>query len=127
MNLTNKQIYFYTEKIEKAFDNETKYFPVKINFIIQKNKQILQKEKELIDQSRFEIIKKFGFLEKETKGQYQIPIENIEETNKELDELLAISQNLDIYTINIEDIEDLEFTPQQMDAILFMIEEEDDD
>lgn len=128
MELTNKQIYEYAEKIENAFLNEKKYFPVKINFIIQKNKQILQQEKELIEKTRFEIIKKFGYLTKDESGNgYHIPQEKIEETNKELNDLLEFIQDLDIHTFNIEDIENVEFTPQQMDAILFMIDGDEDD
>ena len=42
INLTNNDIYNYSNNIEAAFCEDTRYFPARINFYIQKNAHILK-------------------------------------------------------------------------------------
>ena len=53
----------------------------------------------------------------------QIATENIENANKELKDLLSIESEMKIYTFAIEELDGIKFTPTQMEAILFMIQE----
>ena len=55
---------------------------------------------------------------------FTIPQEAIEIANKELVDLLGIQQEMKIYTFEIDKIEDIKFTSAQMQAIMFMINEE---
>lgn len=123
MILTNNEIYIYAQKLTMAFNDEQQKLPVKINFYLQKNKSILNNMASEIEKERVEIAKTYGELDDEN-WQYVIPPEKIEEVNKELNDLLSLTQEVQIYTIKIEDLsDDLTLTTAQMEAIMFMIEE----
>ena len=48
----------------------------------------------------------------------------MDEVNKELVDLLTLEQEVQIYTINIDNLsDDLALTTAQMEAIMFMIEQ----
>ena len=91
---------------------------------MEKNrKNILDKMNE-IEESRIKTIREFG---EEKDGQIQIPNEKVEEVNKEIAELFDIEQEMNIFMISFEDIENLEFTSAEMSALLFMIEDPEDE
>ena len=122
MILTNNEIYIYAQKLTMAFNDEQQKLPVKINFYLQKNKSILKNMASEIEKERVEIAKTYGELDNEN-WQYIIPPEKVEEVNKELNDLLSLTQEVQIYTIKIEDLsDDLTLTTAQMEAIMFMIE-----
>lgn len=122
MTLTNNEIYIYAQKLTMAFNDEQQKLPVKINFYLQKNKSILKNMASEIEKERVEIAKTYGELDNEN-WQYIIPPEKIEEVNKELNDLLSLTQEVQIYTIKIEDLsDDFTLTTAQMEAIMFMIE-----
>lgn len=122
--LTNREIFTIGNAFEGAFQNDERYLPAKINFKIEKNrKNILDKMNE-IEESRIKTIRKFG---EEKDGQIQIPNEKVEKVNKEIAELFDIEQEMNIFMISFEDIENLEFTSAEMSALLFMIEDPEDE
>lgn len=122
MILTNDKIYNYAKNLMEAFNDKNQRFPVKINFYLQKNKQILTELAMAIDSERIDIAKNYGTYNEETQ-QYIIPSEKIEEVNKELMDLLSLEQEVQIYTINIDSLsDDLSLTTAQMEALIFMIE-----
>jgi hypothetical protein len=45
------------------------------------------------------------------------------QVQKELNDLFSIEQELDIKTFHIDDLGSVEFTPAQMQTIMFMIED----
>lgn len=120
-NYLNKEIYEIGNKFLTFFENNEKYFPARIAFIIQKNKKILIPLLEEIENSRNNILKEYGNILED--GQVQIPEDKIKIVNQELEDLLNIKQNIEIITLPFEDIEKLEFTMEQMEALLFMIED----
>ena len=122
MKLNNYIIYQYAQTLNGIFDKEDLYIPAKANFYIQKNIKTILSAAEEIDKTRFEIFKHYGQLN-DTQDQYIVPNEKIEEANKELNDLFTIEQNLEIKTLKLEDLGNIELTPQQMQAIMFMIEE----
>jgi hypothetical protein len=96
---------------------------VKINFYLQKNKTTLINLAMEIDKERMDIAQVHGTMNEEQQ-QYIIPPEKIEEVNKELIDLLSLTQEVQIYTIKFEDLnDDLTLTTAQMEAMLFMIEQ----
>ena len=122
MVLTNNEIYTYAKKILEAFNDKDQKLPVKINFYLQKNKSVLTALATDIDKERINIAQNYGTLNEES-AQYIIPPEKINEISKELDDLLSLTQEVQIYTIKFEDLsDDLSLTTAQMDALLFMIE-----
>ena len=121
MILTNQQIFKYSQDIVNNFSKIDKYYPAKFNFYLQKNLKALMNGVDEIEQSRNKTIQHYG--EKKGDNEYFVPPEKIEVENAELQELLSIQQDVDIYMLKLQDIEELEFTPQQMEALMFMIEE----
>lgn len=122
MKFSNNEIYQITNVLTKIFDNLNIYIPAKANFFIQKNISTLAAASQEIEKSRIEIAKHYGVLDEEGR-QYKIPEDKLEEASKELNDLFSIEQELDIKTFSIEALGNAEFTPAQMQAMMFMIED----
>lgn len=122
MKLLNSEIFEYTNCLIEQLYNTDIYIPVKANFYIQKNVNILIKMKDEIEQARLKIAAHYGTLDSEC-NQYIIPAEHIAIVNNEINDLFAIEQEIELTKINIEDLGDIELTPKQMQALMFMIEE----
>lgn len=123
MKLTNKEIYEKATEIEVAFSNETKYIPVKLNFTIQKNLSVLSKLREEIENNRIKIASEYGKLNSEGT-QFIIEKENREKVEQELNDLFTMEQEIDIRTCSLSQIEGIDLTMEQMQAIMFMITED---
>lgn len=123
MKFTNFEIYQYANILATIFENKELYIPIKANFIMQKNISVIAAAAQEIEQSRMSIAEHYGILD-ETGEQYTIPNENMEAAAKELNDLFLIEQELSIRTFSIEDLGNAQFTPTQMQAIMFMISEE---
>lgn len=122
MKMKNMEIYNAARRIVDAFEDSKQYLPVRVNFFIQKNKAKLSSLAEDIEKSRVEIIKNYGKVDEET-GQYAVAPEDIEAANKELEDLFALEQDVQIYKVSIDDFkDDLSLTTGQMEALMFMID-----
>ena len=122
MKFNNQQIYQIANNVLSNLDNLNIYIPAKANFFIQKNISTLAAAAQEIEKSRIEIAKHYGVLDEENQ-QYKIPEDKLEEASKELEDLFSIEQELDIKTFSIEALGNAEFTPAQMQAMMFMIED----
>ena len=122
MKLTNEKIYTYAIKIAEQFTDEAQKLPVKINFYLQKNKAILLELAQGIEKARAEIIQSYGELD-EGGENYKIPAEKIADASKELEDLFTLEQEVQIYTVNVNNLpDDISLTTGQMEAIMFMID-----
>lgn len=121
--MTNAEIYGLSKALNLAFNNEGKYLPARVNFYIQKNKNLLSQLNESIETTREHIITHYGTPNEEGTS-YNIAPENINEVNKELQDLLNVEQEVSVSMIRLSDLDGLDFTPKQMQALLFMIEED---
>lgn len=122
MKLTNNEIYSYAIALNEAFSDNTQRLPMKINFYLQKNKKTLIALGQDIEESRLEIIRSYGE-PIENSTQYSIPRDKVEEAQKELEDLLALEQEVNIYMISADSLtDDISLTTGQMEAIIFMIE-----
>lgn len=122
-NLTNEEIYVYANMLAQAFQDGNQQLPIRINFPLQKNKTILMDLAREIEQERFKIAQAYGELNEEEQ-RYVIPSEQAEIVNKEISNLFAITQEVNLLTININSInENLMLSANQMNALMFMIEE----
>lgn len=122
MKLTNQEIYGYALALNEAFADNTQRLPMKVNFYLQKNKKTLMDLGQDIESSRMEIISTYGTIS-EDGTQYTIPQEKIELAQKELEDLLNLEQEVQIYKINIDNLpDDIILTTGQMEAMMFMIE-----
>lgn len=122
MKFNNSEIYQIANVLAKTFDNLNIYIPAKANFFIQKNISTLAAAAQEIEKSRLEIAKHYGVLDEEGQ-QYKISEDKLEEASKELEDLFSIEQELDVKTFSIEALGNAEFTPAQMQAMMFMIED----
>lgn len=121
--LTNKQIYNYATELINNFSSNDLKLPVKINFYLQKNQLELLTLAQDIEQQRMDIIQEYGVLDEETQN-YIIPNDEVNIVTKKINELFDLTQDVKIYKVKLEDFGDIDFTPNQMKALLFMIEEE---
>ena len=122
MKLTNYTIYNTVNLYNEAFHGFSQYIPVKVNFYLQKNMNKLAAAAQEIEQSRLEVAKQYGTVSADGST-FLIPEELIPQANQELSNLLALEQEIDITKVSIEDFGSVEFTPNQMQAIMFMIDE----
>ena len=122
MKFSNYEIYLMNENLMKELGNLDIYIPAKANFFLQKNIQVIAVAAQEVDKSRVEIAKHYGELD-EAGQAYKILEDKMEEANKELADLFAIEQELEIKTFSIEALGNAEFTPAQMQAMMFMIED----
>ena len=122
MKFNNNEIYTLANASIRELSNLDIYIPAKANFFLQKNLQTFAAAAQEIEESRLEIAKHYGILDEENQ-QYRIPEDKLEEASKELEDLFSIEQELDIKTFSIEALGNAEFTPAQMQAMMFMIED----
>lgn len=123
MKITNQEIYNNAVQLMDFTKTATSYIPAKVNFAIQKNIKLMQTAAQEIEEARLKIAQHFGE-PSEDGNQYSIPADKQEEAKKELFELFQVEQELDIKTFKIEDLGEVTLTPAQMQALMFMIEEE---
>lgn len=120
MKLTNQKIYD-TAIALSSFSIDGK-MPVRINFFLQKNIQILTAAAEEIEEARLKIAQDFGELNKDGTL-FVIPPEKMLEARKELNDLFNLEQDLSIHIFKLEDFDGIDLTYQQLSNIMFMIEE----
>ena len=124
MKLTNKTIYSYAMKIKNFCDEEAdSLLPAKCSFYIYKNLNTLLEAANCIDKARQNILEKYGKQEEE-ENVYIISDENKELAQEELTDLGNITQDIQIYFIQLTDLEKVNLTLKQLFNISFMIQEE---
>lgn len=122
MIMTNNEIYAHTRALMEAFNDSQQKLPIKINFYLQKNKKTLFDLAQDIEKSRIEIAQSYGELD-ESGEQFIVPPEKMAAAAKELDDLFNLEQDVNIYKINIDNLDDdLLMTSAQMEALMFMID-----
>ena len=124
ITLTNNQIYNYATDLMNNFSDKDLKLPIKINFYLQKNQLELLTLAQDIEKQRIDIVKEYGTLDEETNN-YIVPNDKITEATQKINELFDLTQDVKIYKVKLEDFGNIDFTPNQMKALLFMIEEEE--
>lgn len=121
IKLTNSEIYSHAMKLQSLFGDKTRSLPVKINFYIQKNRSILYTLAQDIEEARLGILKYYGVLNEET-NEYEFEKEKAEMASKELEDLFNLTQEVEIYTIDIDAFDNkIDMTIGEIDALMFMI------
>lgn len=124
MKLTNNEIYTMANMIQPIAHSTTIHLPIKANFFLQKNAKMFAAAAKEIEEARVEIGKRYGEYDVNT-SMYNIPNEKMADASKALEELFNIEQDLDVKKIKVEDLGDVNFTPAQMQVLMFMIDDED--
>ncbi len=124
LTLKNLDIYSLATVLTDAFSNNEEdketSLPIKINFFLQKNINKIIDLAQDIDQTRSDIIKKYGVLNEET-NQYDVPTEKIEEAQQELNDLFNIEQEVQLNMLDINLFDTVSISEKKGNAILFMI------
>lgn len=128
-HFTNKEILEYATLLQKVFLDTDKdiFLPVKVNFYLQKNMKTLTEAAELIEESRMGIGEQYGEFVEEESSYIIKDSENLKKAQKMINELLSLDQVIELYPISLEDLQDIQLTVAQMNAMLFMIEESKED
>lgn len=121
MKLTNEQIYNYANSLLQLFSDKDMLLPVRVNFYLQKNKSMLIDLARDIEELRTNILKRYG--EVDDNGQVSFTPENATKAQQDLTELFSIEQEVQIYTVSIDNFtNDIVLTTAQMETLMFMIE-----
>ena len=123
ITLTNNEIYDYANDLAENFSNNDIKFPVKVNFYLQKNQNELMNLAQEIEKQRIEIIQEYGIFNEETQ-KTEVPEDKIPEATEKLNDLFDLTQEVNIYKVNIDAFGNMSLTANQMQALMFMIEEE---
>lgn len=119
--LTNQQIYSIATQLKQSFTDSTLRLPAKVNFMLQKNMVTLYNLAAEIEKARYDILAFYGSVAED--GMITIPPEEQEEAQKELFELFDVEQEVNIMTTTIESFGETQLSLQQMEVLMFMIEE----
>ena len=122
--MTNKQIYSLYDNLSFLMKDCTKNLPVKIAYPIVRNYKQFYDIMQDLQIMRQQIIDKYGKPSLEKEG-YYIAKEGYEDQFKnEIQGLDEIDNDIKIYKIKFKDLEPLELSLQDLDALYFMIEDE---
>ena len=125
MTLKNSEIYNYANALAQEFGQQEVKLPLKVNFYLQKNLKELITLAQDIEQQRVAIAQEYGTLNEETQ-QYEIPPENIASASRKLNELFDLTQEVKIYKVKLDAFGDTDLSTAQMQALLFMIDDEEE-
>ena len=123
-NMTNNEIYLIATQLVENISKLNLHLPVKVNFYLQKNMAAVISIAEDLEKSRNEILEKYGTLQED--GNYQFEDDALQEANKELLDLFNLEQEVPIYEISLENFDGVELDSKQVQAISYMIKEEEE-
>lgn len=120
------QVIEYLQEIEQAFPidyQSSQFLPIKISYVISKNRLILRKLSKEIENVRDEIIKKYGTVSNDNPSIYTISEEtNQEKANLEFQDFLNTEVNIQFHMLDIDSInEDINISTTQMNALCKML------
>lgn len=125
MKLSNQLIYNYAYNLVAAFNDQAQVLPVKINFYLQRNKKELIRLAQELEEERENLFKQYGEYNSK-ENVYIIPADKQEFVKQQFNDLLALEQEVNIYKVKFTDFSnDINLTVGQMDALMFMIEDEE--
>ena len=123
-NMKNSEIYSIGMQLAEHVINLNLSLPVKVNFYLQKNINALMAMATELEQARNGILERYGTLNPET-NQYDFEDDKLVQANQELMDLFELEQEVPIYEISLEAFGDAELSSKQVNAISYMIKEEE--
>lgn len=122
ISLRNGEIFSVALILKELVESSEIILPIKASFYLQKNKAAFLELAQEIETTRNEIFAKYGTLNEDGTG-YNFDESVIADANAELEDLLTLTQDVDVYMINIDDFKDIKLNNQQMSALMLMIDE----
>lgn len=122
-NMTNGEIYSIATDLTQHVTNIDLSLPVRVNFYLQKNMNEVITIARDIESTRDAILDKYGT---RTDEGYQIKDGQLDNLNKELNDLFGLEQEVKIYELTLDAFDGVNLTTSQVNAITFMIKEEEE-
>ena len=123
--MKNSEIYSLGNALLEYMQEELA-LPVKIKFYLQKNMNKVISLAREIEQSRTEILNKYGTLS-EDRTSYHFDDDKIAEAQKELNDLFDLEQEVKVNMLELDWFDSVELSNEQVNAIMFMINDEDEE
>lgn len=128
MKLTNRRIVNDATFLSNLAN---KQLPIRVSYAIAKNVSKIESELKVFNNERQKLLDKYCVKDEEGKNkidennQLRIADEHLEDWSKDLEELLDIEVEIDIYKFNISDLlnSNCEMTPSELMLIDYMIED----
>lgn len=98
--------------------------PARVSYALVRNTNTLRSIVEDIEKVRYDIVTRYGTQDEEDATKFMIAPENIEIAQKELTSLETTETHVDLVSLDIKDFDGIELTPAEMDALMFMLEED---
>ena len=127
MKLTNERILNDSARLSSIAQKE---LPIKASYAIAKNLAKLEAELKIYNSEREKLIEKYSLKDENGKtvaaenNQIKLQPELLPDWNKDIQELFAIENDIDIHTFSIEALNGYDMTPAELMLIDYMIEEE---
>lgn len=129
--MTNKDVISTVNRIIALQEREekagVKLFKdkIKVVYAIKKNKDKLEQLLKPFTDTRAELLAECNKAEANKNGTIDIKLDCVDRFNKEMTALLDIEVDAEIHTVKFSDIDGLELSMNDLEAIDFMIEEPD--
>lgn len=124
--MKNLEIYNLANALLEGFQDNNMTLPVKVNFYFQKNMSAIVEMAQDIDKSRLAIFDKYGKRDEEN-NQYTFDPSVTDQVNQELQDLFELEQEVKINLLKLDWFDKVELTSQQVAAITFMIEDDEEE
>ena len=113
--MTNREITDIYDGLYYLRENASQPFSARVAYAITRDLRILQPIVEDINTTREQILAKYGTLQED--GNYLVLQENVSAAQENMDNLGAIDVDIDLMPINLKDIEHLNLSVKEMDAL----------
>ncbi len=123
--MKNSEIYSLGNALLEYMQEELA-LPVKIKFYLQKNMNKVISLAREIEQSRTEILNKYGTLNEDGTS-YHFEDDKIAEAQKELNDLFELEQEVKVNMLELDWFDAVELSNEQVNAIMFMINDEEEE
>ena len=126
MKLSNERILNDSTRLSSIAQKE---LPVKVSYAIAKNLAKLEAELKTYNTEREKLIEKYSIKDENGKtvadenNQIKLQPEQVADWNKDIKELLAIENDIDIHQFSVEELNGYSMTPAELMLIDYMIEE----
>lgn len=120
--MLNKDILIMYEGLTKLAQDTDIVFPAKISFAVARNIKTITPIVNDLEVSRLQVLHRYGT--KNSENSFSVPLDKVDECNKELDALANMDIEVPLVKIKLSDLEDLKFSIMIAQAFEFMLEEE---
>ena len=120
IELTNEQIMAVNQSLNDLQESKV-VLNIKVSYKLARIKKVIQSYANTIQQEQMLLYKKYGEPEGETK--IRVPAEKLDEFTNEFEELLKISNNVEIEPINVDEFGDAEIDFNIMNGLMDILEE----